>query len=348
VFGQSADYPALYTERASASSFNVEVTRGLAFRADSRVLYSIHSYAGSLLRFDLDRPAVDGVLQPDGVWPTLIDPVAVALYEDQDGVCGVYVLGQGTHGLARHDPVTGALLDLFVAPAMPDPTTGLLPRNQGLSEPADLVIDPARGEAYVSCMGSDTVVRIDLKSTPMRELERWVSDEVPGGAGVSAEATAFPALGRRAAVRRAAPEREQFDDVRQRAELHQSVPVGPVRRERHRCRPRRRRVQRARGRARLAGHRPLPHHAGARLGARRAPCGRADRGALHARGDIDDAARRAIFYDARRSENSRTSCAVCHPGGESDLLVWELKDGVADFKDPMMTQTLKGLRETFP
>ncbi|MCC7012433.1 MAG: hypothetical protein IT454_07735, partial [Planctomycetes bacterium] len=57
---------------------------------------------------------------------------------------------------------------------------------------------------------------------------------------------------------------------------------------------------------------------------------------------------RAIWYDADLSLNGRSSCNTCHPGGKSDMIAWSISDAPHDFKDPMATQSLLSIEDTFP
>lgn len=57
---------------------------------------------------------------------------------------------------------------------------------------------------------------------------------------------------------------------------------------------------------------------------------------------------RAIWYDATRSLNGRTTCNTCHPQGGADGLVWNLGDVPVDDKGPLVTQPLLGIEDTFP
>lgn len=151
----SRDYPELSNTRAQYASFNVEVMRGMAFD-DMGQIFAINSYASSLLRYTVPEEPVPGGAPgtvssvPTGdTWRTVTDPVAVA-YSNSF----VYVLGQGNHALAKHDPNDGEIVDLLMLP----------------SEPADLVLD-STGDAWVSCMGADMVVRIDLGGPVMSVIE---------------------------------------------------------------------------------------------------------------------------------------------------------------------------------
>jgi hypothetical protein len=57
---------------------------------------------------------------------------------------------------------------------------------------------------------------------------------------------------------------------------------------------------------------------------------------------------RTLFYDAQNSANARFTCNTCHPGGGTDIIGWSIKDFPHDHKDLMVTQSLKGIEDTFP
>ena len=503
------DYLELYNQRSETSSFNVEVTRGMAKGNDPDELYVLNSYASSLLRFDLgdlQDETLKGGHAPNQVWSTLMDPVAVATLDGD-----VYVLGQGTHALARHDGATGRILDVFA------------PRN--FSEPADLVIDEQRREAYVSCMGSDCVVRIDLGSAGsgghMAEIERWTSTKVgptdfvlkrprflhwdgrdlyvaPFLAGNNSMTIGTETLSNQGGAHQWDPSVISGSDIYDAYAADSPIALGLPDVDLFRIRPGQpgqaawepifrdagslltahgkdpatgkywmlgidgMNVQvdaagvqldtepKLKGRfARntmvvsplpaagappltvtdavidldqptaqqqysTAGALPFPHalamggpndmvavasstlsrvrlfDGDGNVQASIPPSGAQHKGLvvrdLMFRGDdlliycqetseilvwpviggapaaqhslsldlLSDpttpaiARGRRLFYDSKRSLNWRSTCATCHPGGESDLLAWPLKDGVHDFKDQTVTQPLKGLRETYP
>lgn len=55
---------------------------------------------------------------------------------------------------------------------------------------------------------------------------------------------------------------------------------------------------------------------------------------------------REIWYDAHRSENARSTCNSCHANQGTDLLGWQLSAGPEDYKDVMVTQSLKSIQDT--
>ena len=489
----TGEYPALYTERNDSASFNVEVMRGMVVSADGRTLYAINSYASSILRFDIPSgppwPIFEQI-QPTHVWPTLVDPVAIAWAPDGD----LLVLGQGTHGLARHSITTGEMVSLFTA--------------DGFDEPADLVVDGALGQAYVSCMGSDSVFRLDVTERVTTEIERYESQAgrtgypfqvkrprflhwQPGAGGQPGALYVAPFLsGNNTFVLggtdgsgttgdkiidgygpsvlaeqgvqglpdvdlfRITPATGQIDPIFRRvAHLMTGHGLDPVSgnywmlgveagNARFATEPVLKGIfARNVATAQSLPIRGLPHEvhpdqiwdldepvggqydpirsvpfpyaiefagpdgmvavasstlprvalmdaAGSKLGTLRwdGSDGQVVRDlafieeglliycqqssnimlwpiasseswsvapVVHFQLLSDPTPEqiqqgRGLFYDASLSQDARTTCATCHPGGESDVLAWNLSEINTDFKDPMVTQTLKGLRETFP
>lgn len=500
----SADYVSLHNTVSDSTNFNVEVMRGLVHDQATGKLWAINAYESSLLQFDLAAVVQGGVTEASAKWRTLTEPVSIA---DHGG--HIYVLGQGTHALAKHDKATGQILDIVKLP----------------SEPADLVIDEANDLAYISCMGSDSVVEVALGTSSMTISRSWVANSGPaiafqmkrprflswdatnsllyvvpflsgnntiilaehdaagnikrqGQTGID-ETTGFPAntifdgydsnnfpngglpdidlfvidpnagaagtatpVARRAGALLTAHGIHPGGDywmagIDSLNTLNQTEPEAKGQFARN--------TLAILSQADLAspGQNPLPEPAiidldfdpslpgydanrslpfpyaiefeiGALdwtaiasstlgrvhlLGANGAhehslnleptaslPGGDVVRDMLYIGTDLyvycqqtsnilvwevtgntapsADHARvlslgndptpiaiakgRGHFYDATVSEESRFTCATCHPSAESDMLVWHLKEGVEDFKDPMVTQPLKGLQESFP
>lgn len=145
-------YPELTNARSQYATFNPEVMRGMAF-GDNDLLYAVNAYASSVSVFDLQgvsapasEPTSTAPILLLERWRTVHDPVAILW--GGDGY--VYVLGQGSHALAKHDASTGEIVDVLQLP----------------SEPADMVLD-GDGDLWVSCMGADAVVEVDLGGTSM-------------------------------------------------------------------------------------------------------------------------------------------------------------------------------------
>ncbi len=138
-------YRHLTDTRRDFTNFAVETVRGFVVTPDATQLFALNTNQSTLLRFAL--PAT----QPTARWRTVNNPSSLA-FDGPD----LLVLGQTSHALARHDSTTGAITDLLALP----------------SEPADLVVDTETHQAWVSCMGSDCVVQIDL-TPPMSIVKRW-------------------------------------------------------------------------------------------------------------------------------------------------------------------------------
>lgn len=146
------DYRKLTDSQRSFTNFNVEVVRGFFLKDVGALVpdvYAIHAYESSLVYFQGLAP------EPTQRWRTVSNPVSIAAYAED-----LLVVGQGNHALARHDLPDGEIIDLLALP----------------SEPADIVVDTDNDEAWVSCMGDDCVVQIDL-SSPMRIKKIWSWDE---------------------------------------------------------------------------------------------------------------------------------------------------------------------------
>lgn len=164
-----ADFLALDSPRREVSNFNVETVRGMVFSPDRTQLFAINTHGSRLVMHD------DGDGLIDGQWTTVHNPVAIAVRERGAGVFDLLVLGGATHALALHDPVTGAIEDLVIVP----------------SEPGDLIVTPD-DHAWVSCMGANVVVEIELSTFEVlreypilsqrpRFLSWEVDESVPAG-----------------------------------------------------------------------------------------------------------------------------------------------------------------------
>ena len=147
-------YPALTDSPRGFTNFNVEVVRGFVVRPLGRTgsdavleTFALNAYESTVVRFVGARER--------GRWRTVNNPVSIALFEGD-----LLVVGQGNHALARHDARTGELLDLLMLP----------------SEPADIAVDGDHGEAWISCMGADAVVQVDLGER-LRAVKVWSWDE---------------------------------------------------------------------------------------------------------------------------------------------------------------------------
>lgn len=138
-------YRKLQNTYADVANFNVETTESLAIFGHNAELWTINSHDSTLLRFD---PAFTS---PTDRYPTLMNPVAVALHEDDP-----IVLGGTTSALVKHDRLDGSIKLLVDLPA----------------RPFHMVVDEDTEEVWVSCWGGDQVVCVDMLSG---EISRTVS-----------------------------------------------------------------------------------------------------------------------------------------------------------------------------
>lgn len=141
----SKPYTALTNTQRSFTNFNVEVVRGFVIDDVTFEIFAVNPNESTLLRFTYPLP------QATHRWRTLNNPVSVAFYQGD-----LLVVGQGTHALARHDRTTGEITDMLML----------------RSEPADIVVDTDNDWAWVSCMGDDSVVQVDL-TPPMSIVKIW-------------------------------------------------------------------------------------------------------------------------------------------------------------------------------
>ncbi len=122
------------------TNLNAEAVRPLALATDGE-LYALNTHGSEVVRF------AAGDAQELGRFATPLFPVSVALDGDD-----LFVVSEGTHCLVRMDRFSGAV-EALVALA---------------SEPADLVLDVARGSAFVACSGEDVVIEVDLATLAVR------------------------------------------------------------------------------------------------------------------------------------------------------------------------------------
>jgi hypothetical protein len=137
VRGAEKPYRSLTNTRRGFTNFNVEVVRGFVLETGGvqAEFWAVNAYESSVMHFIGVTP------NPAVKWRTLNNPVSIAKHESS-----LYVVAQGNHALARHALPSGEIVDVLMLP----------------SEPADIAIDPENGEAWVSCMGADAVVQIEL------------------------------------------------------------------------------------------------------------------------------------------------------------------------------------------
>jgi hypothetical protein len=142
---QTTDYPALTNSKVQVTNFNPEPFSGLVFDLQGS-LWAVNPYGNTIVRYatsSLTTPGTTGA-----VFPTGLNPVSIATWGTGANL-KLVVACNGTHGLFLHDPVDGRILNFLALPG---------------AEPADLVVDPDTNQAFVSCQGTHTVVRVDLTS----------------------------------------------------------------------------------------------------------------------------------------------------------------------------------------
>jgi len=128
------------------TNHNVEPVRGFLWSSIDGFVYGLNSHASHVMVFrNLDST-------PEDMWQTLSLPTAIA-----DWGAHVVVVGGGSHALAIHERTSGDIVGVV----------------QVDSEPADVVI--VGNDAFVSCMGDNTVVQVDL--TTVTVVNRI---EIPG------------------------------------------------------------------------------------------------------------------------------------------------------------------------
>jgi hypothetical protein len=136
---KTASYAVLTDQKVEVVNFNPEPFNGLVFDSSGR-LWAVNPYASTIVSYSSITPA------PDFVYPTGLNPVSVGIWEPAPDAHRILVACAGTHALLMHDAATGDVLELLRLD----------------SEPADLVVDPDNEWAFVSCQGTNTVLKIDL------------------------------------------------------------------------------------------------------------------------------------------------------------------------------------------
>lgn len=144
---QTASYTTLTNNYRSVTNYNVETIRGMAIDTTTGKLWAINTH-GSTLEYFTNATGPN----PAAAYSTLVNPSAMALYDQPGGGHYVLVVGGGTHGVARHDRNTG-LIDNFLT----------LP-----SEPMDIVLDLERNVAFVSCGGAYDAITLGTPSIPKK------------------------------------------------------------------------------------------------------------------------------------------------------------------------------------
>lgn len=139
VVAQTADYVSVTNPYSSATNFNIETVRGMVLHDVG--FYAINTHASTVVYHGDFLPGYEAE------WPTVQNPVSLAMWQD-GSTDRLLVVGGGSWSLAMHDLATGSILKHIRLPA----------------EPADIVIDVANDDAYISCQGDNSVVRIDLNT----------------------------------------------------------------------------------------------------------------------------------------------------------------------------------------
>lgn len=131
------DYITVTDTRRSTTNFNVETIRGMEFD-DAGTLWAVNTHGSTLVAYDWDATDPGAPIAPLLQHRTLNNPSALALWTDTGGREFAIVVGGGTHGVVKQDRGTGEIVAYVGLP----------------SEPMDIVIDPERDLAFISCGGS--------------------------------------------------------------------------------------------------------------------------------------------------------------------------------------------------
>lgn len=134
-----------YLDRDEVQGPNVMLAsapiRPLAFDASGK-LWAVNFPENTVEKFS------GGNQNPVAVYRVPWGPVAVGHYVNLASQPEVLVVTRNTWALTRLDAATGAVLDVVPLDA----------------EPSDLLVDQGANRAFVSCMGGDSVVQIDLSA----------------------------------------------------------------------------------------------------------------------------------------------------------------------------------------
>ncbi len=145
-----APYDKLTDNYRDFANFNVETVRGLAIASDG-AFYALNTHGSLLvLQTDLDEA-------PEGLWPTMNNPVSLQIFGDQ-----VLVAGGASHALAVHNRFSGEILAVHRLP----------------NEPGDMVLDESVGIAYIASQAENLIVALDVNDVDnIHEVGRY---DVPG------------------------------------------------------------------------------------------------------------------------------------------------------------------------
>jgi hypothetical protein len=134
AIAQTAPYNTVTNTKRTVTNFNVETVRGIAFEAVAPFrVFAINTHGSTLNSYTSASTSA-----PATTFRTLNAPVALALWDDTEGVPFALVVGCGTHGIVKQNRNTGEIAGYLSLP----------------SEPMDIVVDTDRNVAFVSCGGA--------------------------------------------------------------------------------------------------------------------------------------------------------------------------------------------------
>jgi len=137
-----ADYKSVDNLQQPWSNLNLTPYRPMAATSDNYHLYAVNVHGSTVRHFDF-TPGSAGV----STWRVPFGPVSLAIWDNHpDQIERLLVVSRGTHALTYLDRATGDVLDLIELPF----------------EPADLLVHPTNGHAYVSCSGARVVADVNL------------------------------------------------------------------------------------------------------------------------------------------------------------------------------------------
>ncbi len=124
LYGTSASAPYVYRFDGATGAFvdvfvnegeGLQNPRELTFHTDGR-LYVCHAPADSIVRFDAgERGAAETFVSPGSGGLDLPHGLRFGPDANGDGVSDLYVAGEFSAGVTRHDGITGELIDVFVS-----------------------------------------------------------------------------------------------------------------------------------------------------------------------------------------------------------------------------------------
>ena len=139
ALSQTAPYEDMDNVEGPMVLLNAAPIRPMAFDADGH-LWAVNLPGNTVEEF------VGGSSKPVTVHPVPWGPVSVAHYSSPGGGQEILVVTRNTWALTRLDAATGDVLDCVALD----------------SEPGDILVDEDTDKAFVSCMGGDSVIQVDL------------------------------------------------------------------------------------------------------------------------------------------------------------------------------------------